>query len=64
MSGQNRRSRRYRVYVGISAGIIVLGVASLVAAVISGSLRQIGNSGVVFLATLAFLLWMRKRSDI
>ena len=64
MSREQSRSRRYRVYVGISAGIVLLAVASLVASLIGGSARDIVISGIVILATLALYLWMRQRDDI
>lgn len=64
MSQTHPRSTRYRVYVAISAGIVLVAVASLVAALISGSPRVIATSGVVIVATLALYLWTRQRNDI
>jgi len=64
MNRKDNRSKRYRVYVGMAAGTVLLAIAGFIAAFIGGSPRAISGTAVAVVFTLALYLWMRQRTDI
>lgn len=64
MNVKSPRSKRYRVAVGTSAGIVVIALLGWFSALIGGSHAIIASHSVILLAVVALFLWTRQRTDL